>query len=96
LVYEDEQAERASPHSQPRCPERAAIEEQYLLAVIAYGDALNTIELRPRVVNEVERERIERARIECSVAFDALADHERKHRCTRARSTRKRAKGSSA
>ena len=65
LVYEDEQAQRASTRSRFHCPEREAIEEQYLLAVIAYGDALNTIQLRPRVVNEAEGQRIERARNTC-------------------------------
>lgn len=81
MVYEDEIAKHGSSHSRLPCPERDAIEEQYLLAVIAYGDALHTIQLRPRVPNEVERQRIERARNVCNVAFKALADHERKHRC---------------
>jgi hypothetical protein len=92
LVYEDEQAKRVLPH----CPVRDAIQEQYLLAVLAYGDALGTIELRPRMWNEGEREGIERARAACQAAFKALEDHERKHRCARATSTRGRTKASSS
>jgi hypothetical protein len=49
MVYEDEIAKHGSSHSRLPCPERDAIEEQYRLAVIAYGDALDTIQLRPRV-----------------------------------------------
>ena len=96
LVYEDEQAQRASTRSRFHCPEREAIEEQYLLAVIAYGDALNTIQLRPRVVNEAEGQRIERARNTCRTALKVLEDHERTHQCSRPTSTRGRANASSA
>ena len=96
LVYEDEQAQRASTRSRFHCPEREAIEEQYLLEVIAYGDALNIIQLRPRVVNEAEGQRIERARNACRAALKVLEDHERMHRCSRVTSTRGRANASSA
>jgi hypothetical protein len=96
LVYEDEQAQRASSRSRFYCPEREAIEEQYLLAVITYGDELNTIQLRPRVMNEAECQRLERARNACRAAFKVLEDHERTHRCLRAMSTRGRANASSA
>jgi hypothetical protein len=95
LAYEDEQAKRASSHVS-RCPARDAIEEQYLLAVIAYGDAVNNVRLRPRAVNETERQRIEQARTACNVAFKALEDHEQMHACTRARSARGSAKASAA
>jgi hypothetical protein len=81
LIYEAEEAKRASSRSLLRCPEWAVIEEQYLLAVIAYGDALNSVQLRPRVANEAERRRIESARNGCNTAFKALEDHERTHRC---------------
>jgi hypothetical protein len=96
LVFEDKQPERGTSRSQFRCQERDGIEEQYLLAVIDYGEALNPIQLRPRVVNEAERHRIERARGACRAAFKVLEDHERKHQCARARSTRERANASSA
>ena len=96
LVFEDKQAERPTSRSQFRCRERDGIEEQYLLAVIAYGEALNPIQLRPRIVNEAERQRIERARNTCRAAFKVLEDHERTHRCSRATSTRGRANASSA
>jgi hypothetical protein len=91
LAYEDEQAQRASTRSRFPCPERETMEEQYLLAVIAYGDTLNSIQLRPRVVNDAERHRIERARNACNAAFKALQDHEGKHECTRAWSARRAA-----
>ena len=96
LVYEDEQAQRASTRSRFHCPEREAIEEQYLLAVIAYGDTLNSIQLRPRIVSEAEGQRIERARNACRAALKVLENHERTHRCSRATSTRGRASASSA
>jgi hypothetical protein len=60
-----------------------------------FGDALNIIRLRPRIANEAERQRIERARSACNPAFRALEDHERKHRCARAR-TQGRANAGSA
>jgi hypothetical protein len=34
---------QSAARSLSRCPERESIEEQYLIAVIAYGDALNSI-----------------------------------------------------
>jgi hypothetical protein len=96
LISEDEMARRASSRSRFHCPERDVVAEQYLQAVTAYGDALNSIQLRPRVVNEAERHRIERARNTCRAAFKALADHERTHGCARAVSARGAANASSA
>lgn len=88
LVYEDAVAERVSSRSRSRCLEREAIEEQYLLAVIAYGDALNVTQLRPRITNEAEREKIERARDACNSLFIALEDHEQTHRCCKSAKAR--------
>jgi hypothetical protein len=96
LISEDEMARRASSRSRFHCPEREVVAEQYLQAVTAYGDALNSIQLRPRVVNEAERQRIERARATCSAAFKALADHERTHACTQATSAHVRVKAGAA
>ena len=87
LLYDRETAERASSPSLQICPERQAIEERYLLTVIAYGDALSAIQLRPRIPNDDERQRIEQARSVCNSAFIALQDHERTHRCRKGAQT---------
>jgi hypothetical protein len=87
LLYDRETAERASSRSLQICPERQAIEERYLLAVIAYGDALSAIQLRPRIPNDDERQRIEQARSVCNSAFIALQDHVRTHRCRKGAKT---------
>jgi|HubBroStandDraft_6_1064221.scaffolds.fasta_scaffold219762_2 hypothetical protein len=84
---------QSAARSLSRCPERESIEEQYLIAVIACGDALNSI---GRGLRMKPNGKIERERSACSAAFKALEDHERKHRCTQAKSTRESAKAGSA
>jgi hypothetical protein len=84
--YDGEKAEHMFPSpSLPHCPEREAIEEQYRSAVLAYANAVNSIRLPPRIVYGRGREAIEQARNVSNSVFNALVDHERKHRCARAR-----------
>jgi hypothetical protein len=80
-AYEREKVERARSYSLALCPELYAIEEEYVAAVIAYGDAANGIQLPSRIVDEQESEKIERARIACNAVFKALENHVRLHRC---------------
>ena len=58
-AYERGKAQPSPSHSLALCPDREAIEEQYVAAVIAYGDALNIIQLPQHMVNGHEREKIE-------------------------------------
>jgi hypothetical protein len=86
-AYEHEKPQSTPSPLVATCPERDAIEEQYGGAVIAYSDAVNSIRLPPRIVYGQHREKIERARNACNSVFKELEDHEREHKCTRARST---------
>ena len=87
-AYEREKSQATPSHSLGTCQERDAIEEQYGTAVSAYNDALNETGLPPRIADGKKREEIERARNTCISVFKELEDHEREHKCTRARSTR--------
>jgi len=93
-AYERTKTQPLPPRSFPPCPERDVLEEQCGRAVIAYGDAVESIQLPPRVADR--REGIERVRRACNSVFEALEDHEREHKCTQAKSTRGSAKGKSA
>jgi len=93
-VYERTKTQPLPARSLAPCAERDRLEEQCGRAVIAYGDAVENIQISRRVTDG--REELERARSTCNSVFEALEDHEREHNCTRAKSTRGSAKGKSA
>ena len=86
-AYEHEKPQPTPSPLVATCPERDAILEQYGKAIIAYSDAVNNVRLPPRIVYGQQREKIERTRGTCSSVIKELADHEREHKCMRARST---------
>jgi hypothetical protein len=93
-AYEVEKVKGVPSHFSLPCPERAAIEEQYRAAVIAFGDAVDGIRLPPRITHAQELAKIEQARTVSNSLFKTLEDHDRTHRC-RKRAT-ERATGGSA
>jgi hypothetical protein len=83
-AYEREKSQATPSHSMGTCQERDALGEKYCTAVIAYNDALQDIQLPPRIMDGEKREKIERARNVCNSVFMRLEDHERKHKCRQA------------
>ena len=80
-------AQRTQNQRTGDCSEREKLEDQYRAALIAYDDALSSVQLPSATPASAELDKIDGARSASHDAIAVLEEHKRRHGCGRGRSS---------